>query len=110
MANPSPVKEEKGPVKHHHGEYKKVMLTDDELAKLKAEFPNDWAERIARLDEYIASKGAKYKSHYATIRAWAKRDKQQAPAPATRGRPRSGNVGPNGVAYDPSKTDLDKYF
>ena len=60
-------------VKHKHGEYKNVLLTDDELGKLQNEYP-DWKERIERLSEYIASKGVKYKSHYATIRAWAKKD------------------------------------
>jgi predicted phage replisome organizer len=60
-------------VKHKHGEYKNVLLTDDEYDKLQAEFP-DLSERIERLSEYIESKGAKYKSHYATIRAWAKKD------------------------------------
>lgn len=113
-APPPPEEEKKEPVKHHHGEYKKVMLTNEELDKLKAEFPKDWKERIESLDAYIASKGAKYKSHYVTIRNWAKRDEKEqqakAQAPATRGRPRSGTVGPNGVVYDPSKTDLDKYF
>lgn len=63
----------KKPVKHKYGEYKNVFLTDDEYDKLQAEFP-DLAERIERLSEYIESKGAKYKSHYATIRAWAKKD------------------------------------
>jgi predicted phage replisome organizer len=67
---------EKGIVKgkHKHGEYKNVLLSDDDLEKLKAEFP-DWAERIERLSEYIESKGAKYKNHLATIRSWARKDK-----------------------------------
>lgn len=61
-------------VKHAHGEYANVMLTDDEFDKLKSEF-QDWQNRIDRLSEYIESKGAKYKSHYATIKAWARKDK-----------------------------------
>lgn len=64
--------------KHRHGEYRNVLLTDSELSKLKAEYP-DWAERIDRLSEYIESKGARYKSHYATIRAWARKDAASAP-------------------------------
>ena len=51
------------------------MLTDEELDKLKTEFAN-WADRIERLSEYMASTGKKYKSHYATIRAWARREGQ----------------------------------
>ena len=60
-----------------YGTYQNVFLTDEEIQKLKAEFP-DWQERIDRLSEYIESKGAKYKNHLATIRSWARRDKQNA--------------------------------
>ncbi len=63
-------------VKHKYGEYNNVLLTDEELEKLKGEFP-DCAERIERLSDYIASKGTAYKSHYATIRNWAKKEKSQ---------------------------------
>lgn len=58
-----------------YGTYENIQLTDDELHKLKSEFP-DWNERIERLSEYIASTGKKYKNHLATIRSWARRDKQ----------------------------------
>jgi len=60
-------------IKHKHGEYNNVLLTDTELEKLKSDYP-DWEQRIDRLSGYIASKGAKYKSHYATIKNWARRD------------------------------------
>ena len=60
--------------RHKYGEYKNVLLSDEDLAKLKAEFP-DWEERIERLSSYIASTGKKYKSHLATIRNWARNDK-----------------------------------
>ena len=66
----------KKPVKHKHGEYSNVLLTDDEFGKLQEEFP-DCAERIERLSSYIASTGKAYKSHYATIRNWARKDAQQ---------------------------------
>lgn len=59
--------------KHKYGEYKNVLLTDDEYKKLAEEY-SDISERIERLSEYIASKGVSYKSHYATIRAWARKD------------------------------------
>lgn len=62
--------------KHKHGYYKNVLLTDEDIGKLKAEFPQDWESRIERLSEYIASTGKKYKSHLATIRNWARRDGQ----------------------------------
>lgn len=64
------------PVRHKYGEYKKVLLTDEQLQKLKSEF-SDWEERIQRLDDYIASKGDSYKDHLATIRNWAKKDKEK---------------------------------
>ena len=66
------------PVKHKYGEYENVLLTDEELEKLKDTF-YDWEERIERLSGYIASTGKKYKSHYATIRNWAKKDQQAQP-------------------------------
>lgn len=60
-----------------YGEYGRCMLTDEELTKLKAEFP-DWEERIRRLDEYCESKGRSYKNGLATIRSWARRDAMHA--------------------------------
>ena len=66
----------KKPTKHKYGEYNNVLMTDDELDKLKSEFP-DWAERIERLSSYVASTGKSYKSHYATIRNWARKDTAQ---------------------------------
>lgn len=63
-------------VRHKYGEYKNVLLTDDDLAKLKNEFP-DWEKRIERLSSYIAQSGKSYKNHLATIRNWAKRDQEK---------------------------------
>ena len=62
--------------KHKYGEYKNVLLTDDELEKLKAEYA-DYLDRIERLSSYIASTGKAYKSHYATIRNWARADTEK---------------------------------
>lgn len=66
------------PTRHRYGEYENVLLTDDDLGKLKNEFPDDWQERIERLSGYIASSGKKYKSHLATIRNWARKEKPTA--------------------------------
>ena len=112
-ATPAPDGGDKKPVKHKHGEYKNVLLTADEYAALQQLFPIDLPARIERLSEYIASSGKKYKSHYATIRAWAKRDgNQQAQRPAGRGGYGAppANLGPNGIAIDQTKDDLDGYF
>lgn len=57
-----------------YGVLENVYLTDDELAKLKQLFKTDWENRIDTLSEYIASKGDKYKSHYATILNWYRRE------------------------------------
>ena len=69
-------REDKAP-RHKHGEYKNVLLSDEDLSKLQKEFPGDWAERIERLSTYMASTGKSYKNHLATIRNWAKRDKSK---------------------------------
>lgn len=79
--------------RHKHGEYQNVLLSDDDLDKLKAEFPSDWDQRIQHLSEYMASSGKSYKNHLATIRNWARRDKPAAKA-----------------AGGEDMTDLDKYF
>ena len=57
--------------KHRYGEYKKVLLTDEELEKLNTEFGEDKTQKaITYLDEYIEMKGAKYKSHYLAMKKW----------------------------------------
>lgn len=63
-------------IRHKYGEYKNVLLSDEQMEKLKAEFPNDYQERIERLSEYCASTGKSYKNYLATIRNWAKKDNQ----------------------------------
>ena len=67
----------KKPTRHKYGTYKNVLLTDEDMEKLKTEFPDDWRNRIERLSEYIASSGKTYKNHLATIRVWAKKDKER---------------------------------
>ena len=69
-------KAKKKETRHKYGQYNNVLLSDTDMEKLKAEFP-DYQERIERLSEYIASTGKSYKNHLATIRSWAKKDKKQ---------------------------------
>ena len=64
-------------VRHKYGEYKNVLLSDEDMQKLKNEYPNDYEERIERLSSYIASSGKRYKNHLATIRNWARKDKEK---------------------------------
>ena len=72
------------PTRHKYGLYEQVLLTDEDYAKLEEEFPHDLSERIARLDEYIASTGKKYKNHLAVIRSWARKDQTQGRQPAAK--------------------------
>ncbi|WP_301405348.1 phage replisome organizer N-terminal domain-containing protein [Enterococcus entomosocium] len=69
-------RKKKKTVRHKYGEYKNVLLSDDQMEKLKSEFPNDWEQRIDRVSEYCEVTGKTYKNYLATIRAWAKKDKQ----------------------------------
>lgn len=70
--------------KHKYGEYKHILLTDEELEKLNTEFGEEETQKaITYLDEYIEMKGAKYKSHYMAMRKWvfsAVKEKEQKTA------------------------------
>ena len=78
-SKPARVKET--PVKHKHGEYKNVLLTDEELAALQEKFPGDWQTRIDNLSYYMSNHKTNYTSHYRTILAWARNDQQKQAAP-----------------------------
>ncbi len=60
-----------------YGSYRNVILSDADMAALKREFPGDYQDRIERLSLYMASKGKNYQNHLATIRDWARRDRQK---------------------------------
>lgn len=62
------------PARHKYGEYKNVLLSDQDLEKLKVEFPSDWETRIEKVSEYCATSGKTYKNYLAVIRKWAKKD------------------------------------
>ena len=64
--------------RHKYGQYNNVLLSDEELKKLKSEFPDDWQARIERVSEYVASTGKSYKNFLAVIRTWAKNEKQSS--------------------------------
>ena len=72
-------KQKKKQTKHRYGEYDNVLLTDEELTKLKEKIPN-WQDFIERLSSYIASTGKRYKSHYVTMLNWYRRDGQRQQA------------------------------
>lgn len=57
--------------KHKYGEYKNVLLTDDEYDRLVMEYSEcNTIKAIEYLDEAIEMKGYKYKSHYLALRKW----------------------------------------
>ena len=54
-----------------------VLLTKTEYSKLLEQFgEKDTKDKIENLNNYIGSKGTKYKSHYHTILSWSKKDKK----------------------------------
>ena len=59
-----------------YGEFENVKLSDAELEKLKARTPQA-ATYIEKLSSYIASTGKKYKSHYATLLNWIRKDEER---------------------------------
>lgn len=86
--------------RHKYGEYQNVLLSDSDMEKLQAEFPTDWEEKIENLSSYMESHGKTYKNHLATIRNWARRDRD-----AKRGTvPRETSSG-----FD-KKIDADYYY
>ena len=59
------------PTKHKYGEYKHVLLTDEEHQKLVIKYGGKMTDEcIKYLDEYIEMKGYKAKSHYLCILKW----------------------------------------
>ncbi|MBE6574089.1 MAG: replisome organizer [Ruminococcaceae bacterium] len=68
-------REEKSADKRAYGEFKNVMLSEEEYLKLKKDY--SCADRvITELSDYMRSKGAEYQDHYATLRIWC-RDKRR---------------------------------
>ncbi len=63
--------------KGKYGELENVKLTLSQFERLKKRFPVNYERYIDDLSYYIASKGDKYKSHYAAILSWH-RDKDKA--------------------------------
>jgi hypothetical protein len=60
--------------KERYGEFNNVLLTEEEYHKLEQA---NLLPYIEKLSSYIASKGKKYKSHYATILTWSRGDKKE---------------------------------
>lgn len=70
-----PLPEIKAP-KYPTGKYNNVMLTQEETVKLAKEFPNEAADFIERLSEYMEIQGKKYNNHYAVLCKWIREDRK----------------------------------
>ena len=73
----NPIKTGKAEKKNKYGEFNNVLLTEQELEKLKEKYPHDYLQRIERVSGYVASTGKAYKSHYATIISWARNENKK---------------------------------
>jgi len=61
--------------KRKYGEYKKVLLSDDEYEKLKTEWGESELLRMVKImDEGIEMKGYRYKSHLLALKNWKERE------------------------------------
>jgi predicted phage replisome organizer len=76
------IEKEEKPKKHRYGEYKHVLLTDEEYEKLNDKLKNR-DEMIKRLDEGIERKGYKYKNYYLAVLKWAEKDGLKQPKKMT---------------------------
>ena len=62
--------------KRKYGEFENILLTDGEYWKLKDQFGTETEARIEKISAYVASTGKPYKSHYAAILTWWRREKE----------------------------------
>ena len=60
-----------------YGTFKNVILSKEEYEKLKEKHPSTYKKQIDNLSYYIESKGDKYKSHYATILSWERKNERE---------------------------------
>ncbi|MCD7894586.1 MAG: replisome organizer [Erysipelotrichaceae bacterium] len=56
-------------IKHKYGEFKHVLLSDDEMKRLKNDFPF-YEDLIKILDEYCETSGKTYKNYSLVLRKW----------------------------------------
>ncbi len=77
-------KKKKEIYKEKFGIFRNVFLSNDEKSKLDIKFNGTSQQKIDTLSEYVESSGKKYRSHYATILSWDRRDKKQISKPKRR--------------------------
>lgn len=64
-----------------YGEFENVKLTQDEFEKLKSRSLTNKIEDLSQYIENFPQKAKKYKSHYATILSWDRKDKKNKQKP-----------------------------
>lgn len=75
-----PKHRKKDVVRHQYGEYKNVLLSDEEVEKLKKEFPDKYLSYIERVSGYMKQHNKSYSDYLATIRNWIRRDAEKEQA------------------------------
>lgn len=89
--------------KHHYGEFKKVLLTDTEIERLRRDYGISETEKaIEFFDAYIAEKGYKSKSHYLAMRRWV--------FDAVAEREKKSNNGSNNKPINKTAQELDDFY
>ena len=63
-----------------YGEYRNVRLTDEELEKLKAQFPLDWQRLIKNLSFHIHNTHKTYYDHFSVLQKWGAEDRKNSGA------------------------------
>ncbi|MBQ3041241.1 MAG: hypothetical protein IJD42_06550 [Clostridia bacterium] len=71
------VNENVNETKNKYGAFENVLLTLKEYERLKEKYPHTYEKHIDNLSYYIESRGDKYKSHYATILAWTRKEEKE---------------------------------
>lgn len=76
------------PKKHRYGNFRHVLLSDDELKRLQFDFPDN-LEYIQKLDDYLENNPSKhYANHNLTIRKWIRRDAERKQIAAVKQEPK----------------------
>lgn len=66
------------PPQHKYGEYKHVLLSDDQYSSLIKDFSEAKVkDYIRRVDEYCEQHGKSYKNYALTVRNWIRRDHKE---------------------------------
>lgn len=64
--------------KNAYGQFGQVLLSDQELAMLQDDFPDNWEDWIRRLDLGKEARNYVYSNDYAAIHSWQERDDNNA--------------------------------